>query len=327
MSAALPVIVPEGQAPAIVAAEELEQAFFYARASHAPSTLRAYASDWRRWQAWCGRRDLPALPADPQHVAVFLAAEAAGGTSPPTIGRRLAAIIYHHHEAGLLPPNRREGAAALARVLAGIRRSRVASPVRKAAADADIVWQMLAGIRGDRLRDHRDRALIALGMAGALRRSELVALRVEDLERVSEGLRLTVRRSKTDQEGHGHTIAVPNGRRLRPVDLVEAWTTAASITEGWLFRRFISRADRLSVDAMHASDVALAVKRRAAAAGLDPTLFSAHSLRAGFLTSAARSGASIWKMQQVSRHKSVQVLSTYVRDAELFEGHAGSGFL
>ncbi len=306
---------------------EVEQARSYAEASRAASTLLAYAADWKSFTAWCRERQLAYLPADPRIVAVFLSAEAARGCAPPTVNRRLAAIGYAHRRAGLPPPQKTEGAAAIIEVLAGIRRSRTAAPGKKSAADADVTWTLLHFIRGDRLRDHRDRALIALGMAAALRRSELVALRVEDLRRVMEGLRIRIARSKTDQEGDGQVVAVPNGKRIRPVALVDAWLQAAGIADGFVFRRFVSKADRLSDQPMDDAGVALVVKRRAAAAGLAPAEFSGHSLRSGFLTAAAQAGASIWKMQEVSRHRSVQVLSGYVRSAELFDDHAGADFL
>jgi integrase len=216
---------------------ELATAAAYAQASRAASTQRAYASDWRRFSAWCLVRGIETLPADPRAVAVFLAAEAAAGTAPPTIGRRLAAIGFFHRRAGLQPPQAREGAAAIAEVLAGIRRSRGIAPVKKHAADADVLRDILRTIPGDDLRSVRDRALLAFGMAGAFRRSELVALTLEDLERVPEGLRIKIRRGKTDQEGVGATIAIPEGRRLRPKALLEAWLGRASIAEGFLFRR------------------------------------------------------------------------------------------
>ena len=170
--------------------DEVAQARNYTDASRAASTRRAYEADWTRFAIWCGERGLAHLPADPRAVAVFLSAEAARGCAPPTVNRRLAAIGWAHRRAGLQPPQKTEGAAAIMKVLAGIRRSRTTPPEKKAAADADITWTLLHYIRGERLRDHRNRALIALGMAAALRRSELVALRVEDLVTVREGLRV-----------------------------------------------------------------------------------------------------------------------------------------
>jgi len=330
------LVAPDANFPAVIETtehvpaelrDEIARARTYADASRAASTRRAYEKDWAAFSSWCGERGLVHLPADPRVVAVFLSAEAARGCAPPTVNRRLAAIGWAHRRAGRRPPQKTEGAAAIVEVLAGIRRSRTAAPVQKVAADADVTWTLLHHIRGGRLRDHRDRALIALGMAAALRRSELVALRVEDLQRVTEGLRLRIRQSKTDQDGAGQIVAVPNGKRLRPVALVEAWLQAVGIGDGFVFRRFVSKADHLSDLPMDDAGVALVVKRRAAAAGLQAAAFSGHSLRSGFLTAAAQAGASIWKMQEVSRHKSVQVLSGYVRSAELFDDHAGNDFL
>ena len=186
--------------------------------------------------------------------------------------------------------------------------------------------QLLWSIEGDDLAALRDRALIALGMALAARRSELVALDVADLDWEAKGLRVTIRRSKTDQEGHGVVVAVPEGRRLTPLTHLRTWLTISGITEGAVFRP-LWKGNRLREARLSDHAVARIVQARALAAGLDPTRYAGHSLRAGFVTAAARAGADVWKIQQVSRHKSMQVLAGYVRDARLFEDHAGDGFL
>lgn len=311
---------------------EIGTARRYADASRAVSTQRAYESDWRRFAAWCAARGLATLPADPRVVAVFLAAEAEAGSAPLTIGRRLAAIGWMHRRAGLQPPQKVQGAAAILEVIAGIRRSHGVAPVKKHAADADVLRDILRAIVGGDLRSVRDRALLAFGMAGAFRRSELVALRVSDVEWVQEGLRVTIRRGKTDQEGAGATIAIPEGRRLRPKARLDAWVQQAGVVDGFLFRRLLrGKAGEAAVSPspspMSDRAVARLVQARVLAAGYDPAGFAGHSLRSGFLTAAARSGASIFKMREVSRHKSMQVLADYVRDAELFRDHAGEGFL
>jgi integrase len=164
----------------------------------------------------------------------------------------------------------------------------------------------------DTLIGRRDRALLTLGFAGAFRRSELVALQVADLRAVPDGLRVTIRRSKTDQEGIGAEVAIPRGYRLRPVEAVEAWLAAAAITDGPLFRR-VARGSRVGDLALTPHAVPNILKGYCAAADLDPAEFSGHSLRSGFLTSAAEAGASIFKMVEVSRHKSVDTLRGYVR--------------
>jgi integrase len=225
-----------------------------------------------------------------------------------------------------MPPQRVPGGGAIAEVMAGIRRTRAVPPVRKAAADADALRDMLRACAGDGLRAARARAVLAVGMAGAFRRSELVALRFEDVRRDAEGIRIGVRRSKTGQEGIGDVVAIPHGDRLRPVALLDAWLAASGVVDGYLFRRLDPRG-RVTGEPMNGRAVARLVQAAAAAAGYDPARFGGHSLRAGFVTSAAKSGASVFKIQEVTRHRNVQVLAGYVRDAQVFRDHAGSGFL
>jgi integrase len=153
-----------------------------------------------------------------------------------------------------------------------------------------------------------------LGFAGAFRRSELVALDVTDLEFCEGGLRVHVRRSKTDQEGAGDTIAIALGSVACPVKAVRAWLDASKIASGPLFRR-IGKGDRIGIERLADHTVVRVVKASARRVGLDPKLFAGHSLRSGFLTSAAGRGASIFKMMDQSRHKSMDTLRGYVRDA------------
>lgn len=314
---------PEGQLPAFAPAE-VDSARRYRDASRAEGTRAKYAADWAAFGRWCHERGHPALPAHPAAVAVYLSTLADRHLAPSTVGRILAAIGHHHRLAGMVAPHKAEGGTVIADVLAGIRRSHRAPPARKAAADSYVVHAVLRAIVGDTLADVRDRALVSFGMASALRRSELVALAVADLERVPDGLRVRVVRSKTDQEGRGVLIAVPAGRRLNPVTHLDAWLARAGIPDGPVFRSLVN--GRVG-SALTGQSVSLIVKRRAAAAGYAAADFAAHSLRAGFLTSAAAAGASIWKMREVSRHKSVQVLSDYVRNSDLLKDHAGKDFL
>lgn len=318
---------------------ELAAARAYAEAARAPSTRRAYASDWALFTAWCDERGIAALPADAPAVAIFLAHQADRGAAPSTIGRRLAAIAAYHQDAGLDAPHEREGGIAIKRVVAGIRRTHGVDPRRKAAADGDRLRDMLQAIRGDDLRAVRDRAVLAIGMAGALRRSELVALNLDDVTLLPDGLRLAIRLSKTDQERAGAVIGIPEGRRIRPKQLLLDWIDAAGRERRWVapgdpagtspVPLFLSltAAGRVIGSRMSDKGVARIVKARAAAAGLDMSDFSGHSLRSGFITEAARQGATIFKIQEVSRHKSVQVLSDYVRREDLLRDHAGERFL
>ncbi len=314
---------PVDPVPAFAPAE-VDSARRYRDASRAAGTRAKYAADWRAFSAWCAERGHSVLPAHPGAVAVYLSALADRRLAPSTVGRMLAAIGHRHRLAGLVAPHRAEGGAVVADVLAGIRRSHRRPPARKAAADSYVLHAVLRAIEGDALADVRDRALLSFGMAAALRRSELVALTVADLERGPDGLRVRVGRSKTDQEGRGAVIAVPNGRRLKPVEYLDAWLARAGVGDGLVFRSLVN--GRVGA-ALTGQSVSLIVKRRVEAAGYTKAEFAAHSLRAGFLTSAAAARASIWKMREVSRHKSVQVLSDYVRHADLLKDHAGKDFL
>ncbi len=298
----------------------------YADASRAASTRAKYLQHWTTFGAWCREHGHRPLPADPAAVAVHLSGLAADGIAPQTLALRMAAIGYAHRQAGEAIPHKVRGGTVILDVLAGARREWGKLPDRKAAADSDVIWSMLHEIKGDALRDVRDRALLSFGMVSCMRRSEIAALDLSDITRAPEGLRVTIRRSKSDQEGAGATIAIPAGRRLKPVHHLDAWLERAAIAEGPLFRRLTQCGSRVLADRMSDRSVAEIVKARAKAAGLDPAVFAGHSLRAGFLTSAARAGASVWKMQEQSRHKSLDVLSGYVRSARLFEDHAGKDF-
>jgi site-specific recombinase XerD len=302
---------------------EVASARRYAQAGKAPSTVAGYQRDYAAFARWCSARGLLAMPATTDTVILHVTALADGGLSVSSIGRRLAAVTYAHKLGRAENPCTGDD---LREVLAGVRRTLGTAPRRKAAATADRIRAMLDACDTSTTLGLRDRAILALGFAGAFRRSELVALTMADLTEVPDGYRVLIRRSKTDQTGEGAEIVIPRGLRIRPVEAVQAWLEAAGITEGLLFRA-IQRGGRVKPQGLRGIDVARAVKRYAAAAGLDPVEFSGHSLRAGFVTSAAESGASILKIQEVSRHKSVDVLSGYVRRVDLFKDHAGAGFL
>jgi len=325
---ALAVIRPEIDGPTLSAAlaQDVEAARRYAAAWKADATRRAYESDWRIFLAWCDSRSIEPLPAAPAAVALFLAREATLGIAPSTIGRRLAAIGYVHRTLGFDPPQNAAGSQAIRDVTAGIRRTHGARKERKRALGADMLAEMIAAIEGDEPRAVRDRALLAVGMAGAFRRSELVAIQLDQVVMVPEGMRILIGRSKTDQEGEGAEIAIPEGKRIRPKELLVSWVQLAGFDTGPVFRKLTPQG-RISPKPMSDRGVALVVKARAEAAGFDPDTVSAHSLRAGFLTEAASMGASIFKMRDQSRHKSLDVLADYVRAKELFDDHAGLKFL
>ena len=318
MLASLTVIsdgLPAALGPDLTAAVDL------AKAEKAASTRKAYGTDFRIFRTWCEARGVSALPAAPETVAAYLAAHA-GTSKASTLGRRIAAIRYAHKLAGFALPTDAESVKATMR---GIRRIHGSARVRKAPAIASKLVGMVAAAP-KKLAGLRDRALLLIGFGGALRRSELVALNVADIAETETGLLVTIRHSKTDQEGEGATIAIARGDVACPVKAFRAWLDASGIQAGPIFRP-INKAGRVRSSRLTDRSVANIVKAYAARAGFDADKFSGHSLRAGFLTSAAGKGASIFKMMDVSRHKSVDTLRGYVRDAELFKDHAGAGLL
>ena len=272
--------------------KQVEAARGYADASRAASTRAKYLQHWTAFGGWCLDHGHRALPADPAVVAVHLSSMAAK-VAPQTLALRMAAIGHAHRQAGEAIPHKVRGGTVILDVLAGARRKWGRPPDRKAAADGDVIWAMLHAIRGDTLKKVRDRALLSFGMASCMRRSELAALEMSDLVRAPEGLRVTIRRSKGDQDGIGATIAIPAGRRLKPVAHLDAWLARAAVADGPLFRRLSQCGTRVLDARMSDRSVAEIVKARAKAAGLDPALFAGHSLRAGFLTAVARAGASV----------------------------------
>ena len=301
---------------------EIAAARRYVAAARAAATERAYRRGWDDFCAWCAFRRVEPLPAHPAAVAAYLSFLADRGLSVSSIGQRAAAIAHRHRKAGHEAPTTNP---VVRDAVAGIRRTIGTAPRRKSAATADRIRLMLEACP-DTMIGIRDRALLSFGFAGAFRRSELVALQVADLAEVADGYRVTIRRSKTDQEGQGAEIAIPRGYRLRPVEAVQTWLAAAGISSGPVFRA-VALGGKVGTAALSPYAASLVIKQRIAAVGLDPATYSGHSLRSGFLTSAAEAGASLFKLTEVSRHKSLDTLRGYVRRVDLFKEHAGAAFL
>ena len=285
----------------------------YLAATQAKNTQLAYRSDIAHFLKSGGR-----IPATPHCVASYLAVHAST-LSLATLNRRVVAIGHAHKDKGLASPTR---SALVTDTLRGIRRingsrQRQVMPLLKADL-VKITWK-LTGLIG-----LRDKALLLTGFAGAFRRSELVALQVEDVRFVTEGALINVRRSKTDQNGVGRKVAIPYIKGLHcPVRALKTWLKKSGIKTGALFRR-MNRFDQITDYGLCAASVALIIKQRVAEAGFNPKQYSGHSLRAGLVTSAAKAGVSSWKIRQQTAHKSDVVLQSYIRDGQLFHNNAVS---
>jgi integrase len=180
---------------------------------------------------------------------------------------------------------------------------------------------------GDSLKDVRDRALLLLGFAGGFRRSELVGLDVTDIETFRQGIIITLRHSKTDQDGAGRKIGIPHGRTQHcPVAAVTAWLARSAIAQGAVFCA-VTRYGHLQPVRLSGDAVSEVIRERLAAIGINPEGYSGHSLRAGFATSAAQAGVSTLKIRAQTGHTSDAMLSRYVRDGNLFTHNATAALL
>lgn len=293
----------------------------YVREAKALNTRRAYVSDWRDFTSWCAAHQLQSLPASPQTTSLYLTHLADAGRKASTIGRRVSSISQAHQAAGFESPTHTPIVRTL---LAGVRRSIGTAQVGKAPAVTEDIRAMLAGLP-DKLLGTRDRALLLVGFAGAFRRSELVGLDIADLNFGHDGLTVTLRHSKTDQEGEGRKVGLPYGSTPAtcPVRSLLAWIEASGIKDGPLFRA-VSRHGRLQPARLSDKAVALVVKRQAASAGLDPASYAGHSLRAGLATAAANAGVSERSIMAQTGHRSLKMVRKYIRDGSLFRENAAA---
>jgi len=282
----------------------------YARRSKAPNTLRVYRGALTEFRDFAWARGLDHIPASPATVIEYLTALADAGAKVSTIEVKLAAIAWAHRIGQHPDPTVFEGVKA---VMAGIRRELRRAPSKREPVTLEDLQAMLQGIP-EGVAGTRDRALLLLGFAGAFRRSELVALDVEDLTIGKDRLRVIVTQSKTDPEGEGQTKTIPRIEGvLDPVGALEAWLDAADIKSGAVFRR-VGRWGHVWNDRLTPQSVALVVKDAARAAGLDWRSYSGHSLRSGFITQAMDAGASDSDVMQQTGHKTQRVMRSYRQD-------------
>jgi site-specific recombinase XerD len=285
--------------------------------SLAGNTKRAYAGDIRHFRTWGG-----IIPSTPEMIAEYLAELSATYTAA-TISRRLASLAKAHRAIGTDDPTKAE---IVKSTMRGIRRmigtaQREAKPILK-----EDLFAILAQM-GDRPKDIRDKALLLLGFAGAFRRSELVGLDVADIEHVRQGIVITLRKSKTDQEGRGRKIGIPFGRtRWCPVKHLTDWLDHAGIEEGPIFRS-IDRHGHVADQRLSGEAVSIIVKERAEVAGFDPTAYSGHSIRSGLCTSAVIAGVSTLSIRRTTGHASDTMLARYVRVGDIFTDNAAGAVL
>jgi site-specific recombinase XerD len=298
------------------------QAREFAAAAKAGNTLRAYQADWNDFREWCEAHQVTPLPATPETVALYLTDRAAT-LKTSSLARRLTTINRAHQAAGQPSPATMQNAV-VSEVWKGIKRKKgTAQHGKKPFLTLDL-RRIIAGLPED-LQGVRDRALLLAGVAGGFRRSELAALRVEDLESTPDGLIVRLGRSKTDQEGQGRAVALPYGSDplTCPVRALQAWLERAGVTAGPLFRA-VDRYGLAGDQALHADSVGYLVKRAAGRAGLETAEYAGHSLRAGLATQAAMNGARELAIMKQTGHRSLNTVRKYIREGSLFRDNAAT---
>ncbi len=315
-------------------AQPVEKGFYHdkvqqlLRASVAPNTRRAYASRLKHFFGWCEAEGVvPPFPASPETVAAYVASLAEAGTACATVDQTMAALAAAHRAGGLTSPTE---SLLVRKTIKGYRREHGTAQKKKDAATLEVVKMLLAARQQEGQEDLpknvRDAAIIALGFAGAFRRSELSALDLEDLKWTlrdgEEILLVTVRRSKTDQEGQGLVKAIFPGKEesASPTLLLKRWIELADIQEGPLFRDIL-KGGRITDKRLSPQSMRLVVKRAASAAGLLLDL-SSHSLRSGFVTTAIRQGKTERSIMNQTGHRSSQTLREYFQREDAIEDNA-----
>lgn len=292
----------------------------YLEAARSSSTRRAYEADWRDFQQWCSQHDLPCLPTEPATIALYLSALAERGRKVATITRRLTSINIAHKRAGFNSPSQNQQL--ITETLQGIRRTLGTRQQVKLPVNLEMIRRAIANARGT-LAASRDRALLLVGFAGGMRRSELARLRVEDLTWHKRGITVFLPTSKSDQEGQGREVELPLGSQPEgtplaaltcPVRAIEQWMKQAGIRKGLLFRR-ISHAQTIG-GGLDPRSIGEIVKKLLAQAGMSEAElrhYGAHSLRAGFATEAWRNGATELAIMRQTGHKSSAMVRRYIR--------------
>ena len=293
------------------------------KAARSENTRRAYRQGFRIWSDWAQAAGVDPIPATPESVAGFISNQARAGRKPATLNQRLCAISSAHKLAGVPDPTQNE---LVRETLKGIRRKYGVKQDRKKALDNMDLIKVLAHIDRDTLKGKRDAALLLLGFSAALRRSEIAALDVADIElRSGKGLVVTLAKSKTDQEGEGAEKAIPLGRGDScPVRAYMQWIHAAGIESGQAFRS-VTKGGAVG-KAISGAAIAQLIKRLTKQAGLEGN-YSGHSLRVGFVTSAAAADKSTAKIMEQTGHKTPAMISLYTRSNDAWEDNAAGGLL
>jgi len=300
-----------------------EETLLNLKNSKANNTVRAYKSDFNNFRLFCAQNGFKSLPSEPKIVSLYLTHLSTKEVKISTLKRRLVSIGVIHKLKGLYLDTKHPS---IIENIMGIKRRKGSIQTGKKPLLIKYlkkIINVIDDIKNDEIKKFRDRSILLIGFSGGFRRNEIISLDYEDLNFVEEGLKIIVKRSKTDQFGEGSVKAIPyfdNGQYC-PVISVQKWIEISNISSGSLFRR-LSKGSKLTENRLTDQSVALLLKKYLKLAGMDSKNYSGHSLRSGFATSAAESGVEERSIMAMTGHKSTEMVRRYIKEANLFKNNA-----
>ena len=300
-----------------------EETLLNLQSSKANNTIRAYKSDFNDFSLFCVQNAFKSLPSDPKIVSLYLTYLSTKDVKMSTLKRRLVSIGVIHklkgHYLDTKHPSIIENIMGIKRRKGSLQRGKKPLLINSLKKIINVIDNQ----NKEEIKKSRDRSIILIGFSGGFRRNEIVSLEYEDLDFVTQGLKINLRRSKTDQFGEGSVKALPysNSSDYCPVTSLKKWIDISNINTGPLFRRF-TKGSKLSENRLTDQTVALLIKEYLKLAGIDSKDYSGHSLRSGFATSAADSGVEERSIMEMTGHKSTEMVRRYIKEANLFKNNA-----
>ena len=290
--------------------------------SKANNTLRAYKSDFNDFNIFCTKHGLKSLPTEPKIVAIYLT-HLSKSSKMSTLRRRLVSISVVHKMKGFYLDTKHpviiENLLGIKRVKGTIQKGKKPLLINHLKAIINVIHEQ----KINEFIKFRDKSIMLIGFGGGFRRSELISIDFEDLEFVSEGLKINLKRSKTDQFGEGMIKGIPffDNENYCPVKNLNKWLSLSKIKKGAIFRRF-TKGSKISENRLTDQTVVLIIKKYLKLAGIESSNFSGHSLRSGFATAAADSGADERSIMAMTGHKTTQMVRRYIKEANIFKNNA-----
>ena len=300
-----------------------EETLLNLQSSKAINTVRAYKSDFKDFGLFCAQNGFKSLPSEPKIVSLYLTYLSTKDAKMSTLKRRLVSIGVIHklkgHYLDTKHPSIIENIMGIKRRKGSIQKSKKPILINNLKALINVIDEEI----NEEIKKVRDRTIILIGFSGGFRRNEIVSLDYDDLDFVPEGVKIHIKRSKTDQFGEGSVKALPyfDNSKYCPVVSLKKWISISEINSGSLFRRFL-KGSKLSEKRLTDQTVALLIKEYLQLAGIDSKNYSGHSLRSGFATSAAEAGAEERSIMAMTGHKSTEMVRRYIKEANLFKNNA-----